>query len=478
MQIVRDLAGYSYGRSDLVRRAMSKKKASVMEKERQNFVYGNEEENVKGCINNGISEEIANKIYDEMTDFAKYAFNKSHAAVSYQTAYLKCYYPVEFMAALMTSVIDNATKVSEYILSCRQMGIEILPPDINEGKWDFSVSDGNIRYGLSAIRGLGKEVIDSIAQERDTNGKYTSLKDLTKRLSGKEINKRTIESLIKAGALDSLEGNRRQKMMTYVQIIDSVNQERKKEMTGQMTLFDFVSEEEKQQYEISYPDVEEYDKKDMLAFEKEVLGIYVSGHPLDEYENMWRRNVSAVTLDFEVDDEIGKVKVEDNSTNIIGGIITNKVVKTTRTNSMMAFITIEDLVGTVEVIVFPRDYEKYKEILIVDNKVFIRGKVTVEEDKAAKLICQEIIPFENVPRKLYIRFKDIAEFESKQAELMASIANSDGNDNIIIVCTKENVMKQLGVGKNVNANEELIGLLKGKFGESNVALVEGSLSKR
>ena len=482
MQIVRDLAGYSYGRSDLVRRAMSKKKASVMEKERQNFVYGNEEENVKGCINNGISEEIANKIYDEMTDFAKYAFNKSHAAayaaVSYQTAYLKCYYPVEFMAALMTSVIDNATKVSEYILSCRQMGIEILPPDINEGKWDFSVSDGNIRYGLSAIRGLGKEVIDSIAQERDTNGKYTSLKDLAKRLSGKEINKRTIESLIKAGALDSLEGNRRQKMMTYVQIIDSVNQERKKEMTGQMTLFDFVSEEEKQQYEISYPDVEEYDKKDMLAFEKEVLGIYVSGHPLDEYENMWRRNVSAVTLDFEVDDETGKVKVEDNSTNIIGGIITNKVVKTTRTNSMMAFITIEDLVGTVEVIVFPRDYEKYKEILIVDNKVFIRGKVTVEEDKAAKLICQEIIPFENVPRKLYIRFKDIAEFESKQAELMASIANSDGNDNIIIVCTKENVMKQLGVGKNVNANEELIGLLKGKFGESNVALVEGSLSKR
>ena len=482
MQIVRDLAGYSYGRSDLVRRAMSKKKASVMEKERQNFVYGNEEENVKGCINNGISEEIANKIYDEMTDFAKYAFNKSHAAayaaVSYQTAYLKCYYPVEFMAALMTSVIDNATKVSEYILSCRQMGIEILPPDINEGKWDFSVSDGNIRYGLSAIRGLGKEVIDSIAQERDTNGKYTSLKDLAKRLSGKEINKRTIESLIKAGALDSLEGNRRQKMMTYVQIIDSVNQERKKEMTGQMTLFDFVSEEEKQQYEISYPDVEEYDKKDMLAFEKEVLGIYVSGHPLDEYENMWRRNVSAVTLDFEVDDETGKVKVEDNSTNIIGGIITNKVVKTTRTNSMMAFITIEDLVGTVEVIVFPRDYEKYKEILIVDNKVFIRGKVTVEEDKAAKLICQEIIPFENVPRKLYIRFKDIAEFESKQAVLMASIANSDGNDNIIIVCTKENVMKQLGVGKNVNANEELIGLLKGKFGESNVALVEGSLSKR
>ncbi|MBE5934986.1 MAG: DNA polymerase III subunit alpha [Lachnospiraceae bacterium] len=482
MQIVRDLAGYSYGRSDLVRRAMSKKKASVMEKERQNFVYGNEEENVKGCINNGISEEIANKIYDEMTDFAKYAFNKSHAAayaaVSYQTAYLKCYYPVEFMAALMTSVIDNTKKVSEYILSCRQMGIEILPPDINEGRWDFSVSGNNIRYGLSAIKGLGKEVVDAIVAERNTNGNYTSLKDLVKRLSGKEINKRTIESFIKSGALDGLEGNRQQKMLTYVQIIDSINQERKKEMTGQMSLFDFVSEEEKQQYEIKYPNVAEYEKDVMLALEKEVLGIYVSGHPLDEYEQMWRRNISALTNDFEMDEESEKVKVEDGSAQIVGGIITDVTVKMTRTNSMMAFITIEDLVGTVEIIVFPRDYEKNREELYVDNKVFIRGKASVEEDKAAKLICSEIIPFNAIPRKLYIRFSDIETYEAKKDKLFQLISTSDGIDNVIVVCTKENAMKDLGKSMTVNANEELVVELQKEYGENNVALVEGSISNK
>ena len=331
MQIVRALGGYTLGRSDLLRRAMSKKKAAVMQKERQNFVYGNEEEGVPGCIKNGIPEKVANKIYDEMIDFAKYAFNKSHAAayavVSYQTAYLKYYYPVEFMAALMTSVIDNPRKVSEYIYSCRQMGIRILPPDINRGESGFSVDGKDIRYGLSAIKSIGRPVIDAIVSERAAHGAYRSLKDFIERLSGKEVNKRTIESFIKSGALDSLGGTRKQFMMIYVRVMDSVNQEKKYAMTGQLSLFDLVGEEEKKEYEIRLPDVGEYEKEQLLAFEKEVLGIYVSGHPLDDYEGLWRKNISAVTSDFVLDEETGHTKAEDNSHVIVGGMITAVTVK-------------------------------------------------------------------------------------------------------------------------------------------------------
>ena len=293
MQIVRALGGYTLGRSDLLRRAMSKKKAAVMQKERQNFVYGNEAEGVPGCIRNGISEKVANKIYDDMIDFAKYAFNKSHAAayaiVAYQTAYLKYHYPVEFMAALMTSVIDNPRKVAEYIYSCRQMGISILPPDINRGESGFSVDGKSIRYGLSAIKSVGKPVIEAIVAERKAGGEFRSLRDLIERLSGKEVNKRTIESFIKSGALDSLGGTRKQFMLVYVQIMDSVNREKKYAMTGQLSLFDLVGEEERKDYEIRMPDVGEYGKEELLAFEKEVLGIYVSGHPLDA---LWRKNIS------------------------------------------------------------------------------------------------------------------------------------------------------------------------------------------
>ena len=294
MQIVRSLGGYTLGRSDLVRRAMSKKKASVMEKERQNFVYGNEEEGVPGCIHRGISEKTANKIYDDMIDFAKYAFNKSHAAayavVSYQTAFLKYYYPVEYMAALMTSVIHNPSKVAEYILSSRKMQIEILPPDINFGESEFSADHGAIRYGLSAIKSLGAPMIRAIVEERKENGKYQSLRDFIERMSGRELNKRAIENLIKAGALDQVAGNRRQKLMVYAEIVDAVNQEKKNAMTGQMSLFDLISDEEKEAYEIQMPKVEEYSKEELLSFEKEVLGVYISGHPLEEYEERWRNS--------------------------------------------------------------------------------------------------------------------------------------------------------------------------------------------
>ncbi|BCN32507.1 DNA polymerase III subunit alpha [Anaeromicropila herbilytica] len=481
MQIVRELAGYSFGRSDLVRRAMSKKKASVMEKERQNFVYGNEEEGVKGCVNNGISEEVANHIYDEMTDFAKYAFNKSHAAayavVSYQTAYLKCYYPVEFMAALLTSVLDNANKVSEYILTCRQMGIEILPPDINEGEGSFSVSNGAIRYGLSAIKGLGRPVIDAIVAEREMNGRFTSLKDFATRLSGKEVNKRTIESFIKAGAIDSLPGTRKQQMNVYAGILDGVNQDKKKALTGQMSLFDFVDEDEKMEYEEAFPDVGEYEKEMLLSFEKEVLGIYVSGHPLQEYEELLSKNITATTLDFMLDEETGIAKVQDSEMRIIGGMITSKTVKTTRNNSMMAFITIEDLLGVVEVIIFPRDYEKYKSLLIEDNKVFIKGKVTVEEEKPGKIICQDIIPFDSLPRDIWIKYPDIDTFTKDEQNLYHILSESDGNDMVIIYCEKEKKKKVLPRSQSIQADQEMIMHLRELYGNENVRIVEKSIDK-
>jgi DNA polymerase III subunit alpha len=480
MQIVRDLAGYSYGRSDLVRRAMSKKKASVMEKERQNFVYGNEEEGVKGCVNNGIPEAVANHIYDEMTDFAKYAFNKSHAAayavVSYQTAYLKQYYPVEFMAALMTSVMDNPSKVSEYIYSCRQMGIQILPPDINEGEGNFSVSGTDIRYGLSAIKGLGRPVIDAIVAERNENGKFLNLKDFAKRLTGKEINKRTIESFIKSGAVDSLPGTRRQKMMIYVKVLDDVNREKKDSVTGQFSLFDFMGEEEKVE-EIQMPDVGEFTMDMLLSFEKEVLGIYISGHPLQEFESLWKKNITAYSTDFALDEETNCVKAEDGETAVIGGMITSKTVKATRKNTMMAFITIEDLFGTVEVIIFPRDYERYKEYLLEDNKVFIRGKITVEEDKPGKLICSEIIPFDSLPKDVWIKFPTKEEFLLREKELYEVLSDSDGKDQVIIYCEAEKVKKILPKSKTVQANLELVQRLKELYGSDNVKIIEKSIEK-
>ncbi len=481
MQIVRDLAGYSYGRSDLVRRAMSKKKASVMEKERYNFVYGNEEEGVPGCMKNGISETVANHIFDEMTDFAKYAFNKSHAAayavVSYQTAYLKCYYPVEFMAALLTSVIDSAGKVAEYIFTCRQMGIKILPPDINEGDATFSVSDGAIRYGLSAIKGLGRPVIESVVREREAAGPFTSLKDFAERLSGKEVNKRTVESFIKSGAFDSLPGTRKQKMMVYVQVLDEVAQNKKRNLTGQLSFFDFAEEEDKQELEINYPDIGEYLKEQLLALEKEVMGIYVSGHPLESYEELLKKNVTHSTLDFALDEETGEAKVEDGGTAVVGGIITGKTIKTTRNNSMMAFITLEDMAGAVEIILFPKDYEKYKMDIYEDNKILVKGKIAVEEEKAAKLICQEIVPFADNPREVWIKYKDKDSFVQDEQRLYGILSQFDGKDQVCIYLECEKAIKQLPKSKSIKAEDVLLTKLCETYGQDNIKVVEKSIEK-
>ncbi len=398
MQIVRDLGGYTLGRSDLVRRAMSKKKQSVMEKERANFIYGNEEEGVPGCVSKGISEQVAGGIYDDMMDFAKYAFNKSHAAcyavVALQTAYLKYYYPVEFMAALMTSVIDNSKKVSEYILTCRNMGIQLLPPDINEGESGFSVSEGKIRYALTAIKGVGRPVIDAIVEERRQRGPFTNLKDFISRTVDADVNKRAIENFIKAGALDGLGGTRKQFMSVYVQIADHISKDKKSNLAGQISLFDIAEDSQKDAFDIKMPDVGEYSKEMLLGFEKEVLGIYLSGHPLEEWQELWQKYATATTNDFALDEENGQAKVEDQKNVILGGMIADKTIKYTKNDKVMAFLNLEDLVGNVEVVIFPKDYEKYSTLLLEDAKIFIKGRASVEEDKDAKLICEQIVSFE------------------------------------------------------------------------------------
>ena len=476
MQIVQKLAGYTLGRADLVRRAMSKKKAAVMQQERQNFVCGNEAEGVPGCISRGIPENVANKIYDDMIDFAKYAFNKSHAAayavVAYQTAWLKYYYPVEFMAALMTSVIDNSTKVSEYILTCRQMNIGILAPDVNESESAFSVSGGAIRYGLNAIKSIGRPVIESIIAERKAGGPYVDLSDFIHRLPGKDVNKRVVENLIKSGAFDSFPANRRQMMLIYGQIMDEAAQKKKTELAGQMSLFDFAAEEDKEAFKVKIPVVAEYNKGDLLAFEKEVLGFYISGHPLEEYEEQWKRGISHVTTDFLPPEEGELPKVHDGERATVGGMITTKTMKATKTNKMMAFITIEDLVGTVEVIVFPRDYEKIGKMLNVDDKVFVSGRISAEEDRASKMILESIRPFSEPKKELWIQFTDVEEFKRREPELLSTIMDSEGSDSVIIYVKKEKMKKVLPASRNIKITDELLGRLYQIFGEKNVKAVE------
>lgn len=481
MQIVMELAGYTLGRSDLVRRAMSKKKGDVMQRERQNFVYGNEEEQVPGCISRGIDEQVANKIFDEMIDFAKYAFNKSHAAayavVAYQTAYLKCHYPEEFMAALITSVLDRTDKVSEYIAHCRKLGIKILPPDINEGYSHFSVSNGAIRYGLSALKSVGRPVIEAVVEERNLHGKYKDLKDFISRLSNKEVNKRTIESFIKSGAFDSFHANRRQMMMIYLQVIDQVNQEKKSAMTGQMSLLDFLGEEEKKEFDIAYPKVSEYAKEEMLANEKEVLGIYVSGHPLEDYQNMMSRNIDATTHDFLPDPDTGETIAKDQIYYTLGGMISAKTVKLTKNNQNMAFITLEDLMGTIEVVVFPRKYEQYRQYLEQDFKIFVYGRASISEDEG-KLLLEKVVPFNQIPKKLYLQCADKADYQNKESKIYDILDHYPGENSVTICLKEENMRKELGGQFNVDICEALLDKMKELLGNRKVLVLDQKLSMR
>lgn len=474
MQIVRDLAGYSYGQSDLLRRAMSKKKDSVMKEERKNFVYGDESKGIPGCVANGVSEQVANKIYDKMIDFAKYAFNRSHAAayafITYQTAYLKYYYPKEYMAALLTSVMSNTGKVSEYILSGKEMGIAILPPDVNEGEGNFTAASGGIRYGMSAIKGLGENVTDAIVRDREERGPYKSLTDLIERLAG-SINKKGLEALIKSGALDGLSGSRREKMAVYEQVLDSISHEKHSKMAGQLSLFDIAPKDELSTLEVKMPVLGEFDVETKLAFEKEMLGVYLSGHPLESYQDMLKSVCNATSLDFAYDEEEGMVNVAPGKDYILGGIASVVNIKLTRNNQRMAFITLEDLVGSVEVIVFPRDFEKYKDLIEEGRKYIISGKASLEENDAAKLIAGKIIPFEEVPREVWLQFENKAELERVEDELNKIFEGNKGNARVMLYCREERQVKQVNAIRGISYAEAVIDELKHKLGSENVKIV-------
>ncbi len=499
MQIVRDLAGYSMGQSDNVRRAMSKKKAAVMAKERQNFVYGNEAEGVKGCIANGISEAVANKIYDDMTDFAKYAFNKSHAAayavVAYQTAFLKCYYPVEFMAALMTSVLDNTNKVANYILVCRDMGIEVLPPSVNEGEGNFVPVDGKIRYGMYAIKSIGYPVVDAIVAERQLGGSFKVIDDFLERCHGRELNKRAVENLIKAGALDGLADNRNQMCIMAPNMMDDFSKSKKDNVAGQMTLFDMLGDSAKKTLQAPRPNVEEFPRDELLAYEKAVLGVYVSGHPLENYIEKLKRRTTAVVRDFLVDEETGKTVVKDGQSVTIGGMISDVRKLITKKGDEMVFLQVEDLTGTVEVVVFPRDYYKNRDLIFVDNKVLIKGKVQGDDEKDAKLIGSDMKsldaaqaegPSANdeqaffaasadpnyIPKELWVRFPSKGVYEARASEVDEVLAAAGrGQDSLVIFIESPKAKKIIANAVDCS-NPLALAPFEAQFGENNIRLVE------
>lgn len=479
MQIVQQLAGYTMGQADNIRRAMSKKKQYVIDAERQSFVYGDSERGIRGCVANGIDEKAANSIYDSMVDFAKYAFNKSHAAayavISVQTAWLKFYYPVEFMAALMTSVIDNSAKAAEYLLHCKELGISVLPPDINVGQGEFTAEGNAVRYGLYAIKSLGRPVIDSIIGERKKGGSYRTLQDFIERTVQRDINKRAIENLIKAGACDGLDGNRHQMSIVYTSIVDDVVRRKKTGLEGQMSLFDFVGEKD---YEVHYPNVEEFPKEVLLGFEKEVLGIYLSGHPLEDYLGKMKKNVTANAADFVREEESGTIRVTDNMHVVVGGMIAAKTVKYTRNNQAMAFLTVEDLTGSVEIIVFPKDYERYNRFLNDEEKIFVVGHATVEEEQDGKVICERIVPFDDTRKELWLQFPTKSDFSEKEQQVYDILRDSDGNDEVVIYISDVKAFKRLPRNRAVGTNSVLLARLTEFLGEKNVKVVEKGIENR
>ena len=462
MQIVMELAGYSLGRSDLVRRAMSKKKADVMMKEREYFIHGNAEMGVPGCVAKGISEETANKIFDEMTDFAKYAFNKSHAAayavVAYQTAYLKCYYPYDFMAALMTSVKDNSKKLATYIDACRKAGIKLLPPDVNEGEGDFSVSGEAVRYGLSAIKSIGTAVVSSILSERNENGPFRDLQDFIERMTGKDINRKAIENFIMAGAFDGFKVKRSQMMAVYQNIMDNAQREKKSKITGQINLMDFLggmagdgndSSGFGDAFGVDYPDIPEFSREEMLSGEKDILGIYVSGHPLDDYREVIEKCGTAVTMDFFMDEETGKTVVSDKAEYSVGGIIDGINMKITKNNENMAFLTLLDTLGTVEVIVFPRTFEACRRLIYAGSKVMVKGRAQIAEEEG-KLIAGEIISLDDAAatyrqknKEIWVLFEDLQDYKENESSFIQLLMDHKGFSPVYVQLRAERSRKQM-----------------------------------
>lgn len=433
MQIVRDLAGYSLGRSDLLRRAMSKKKLDVMNKERDIFIYGDGEQ-IPGCIANGIDKACANQIFDEMVDFAKYAFNRSHAAayaiVAYQTAYLKTYYKVEFMAALMTSVMDHTTKITGYIDSCKKLAIEVLPPNINASYAYFTPEGSQINFGLAAVKSVGKAVTERIVKEREERGLFKSLTDFYQRMDNKDTNKRSIENLILAGAFDTLGGARSQYMAVYKQISDGVNYQRKHKMLGQIDLFNLGATSYEIEAQDNLPNIPEYDSHELLAHEKEVLGFYLSGHPLDKVKTLLSALVSATTNEVELG--------SDNQAVVIGGIITERKTIFTKNNQKMAFITLEDLRGTIEVIIFPNLYDQFIAFQ-EDSILLIHGRISVKEEQSNVVIAEKIEPLDSE----YILLKlDKSQRTKEMRQALLTLFKLNQGKTKVIVENRENGIKK------------------------------------
>lgn len=472
MQIVQQLAGYTLGRADLVRRAMSKKKQAVMMKERQNFVYGNDAENVKGCIRNGIDEKTANHIFDEMTDFASYAFNKSHAAayavVSYQTAWLKCHYPAEFFAALMTSVMDNMSKTAIYMQNLRSEGIKLLPPDINKGEYGFTATDGHtILYGLSAIKGVGRSAIEDIEKERIENGYFSDFEDFVKRMPS-SMNKKSVEGLVKAGAFDSLEGNRRQKVVLLQTLVDSVQNEKRNEFDGQISLFDLVEDDSKQAYKHNMPDIPEYSKEDLLRFEKDAAGIYLSGHPIEDRIEEYRMIVNTTSVDLSVNEETGESSMHEGQPVVCGGIVVSKKTKTAKNGRQMAFVTVEDLYGQFEVLAFPDIYERFRSLLETDMRIYIQGKATIGRDEQASVIPERIVSFDSVKKEIWLAFEDITSYDKKLGVINDISFENPGSCDIIVYLRKEKAMKKLSKEYRCSGEEKVLKIFEENLGNGNV----------
>jgi DNA polymerase-3 subunit alpha len=460
----------------MIRRAMSKKKASVMAMEREKFINGDEAEGVPGCVKNGIPADVASKIFDEMTDFAQYAFNKSHAAayavVAYQTAWLKTYYPVEFMAALLTSVADNNDKVREYIAECRRMNIKLLPPDINEGYPQFSVCGGDIRFGLAAIKSVGKAAVEAVVAEREHNGKFISMTQFLERMS-EYVNSKCVEGLILSGAFDSFGGKRSQYMTVHKSIQNGISQTRRNNIAGQMNLFDMTATSPEELHRDLLPDIPELTDKEKLAYEKDLMGIYVSGHPLNEYESLLRDFVKQTTLDFpQTDEQIGaQGKVIDKQPVVMGGMVDSVNVKYTKKNDKMAFVTLEDINGSIEVIVFPKIFEKYAWLLQENKVVLVTGRADIDAlgEKPPKVIADGFRSYDELDAASKTLWVKLAKDRDLSVHvIMHKLMDYKGLSKVIIYDEKEQKKMTVTPSYYVGVCDALIAELKMLCGEGNV----------
>ena len=502
MQIVRDLAGYSLGRTDLVRRAMGKKKLDVMAKEREYFIHGQVDEDgnvlIPGCVRNGIDEKSANTIFDEMAEFAKYAFNKSHAAayavVSYQTAYLKAYYKEEFMAATLNSFLGNLDKVPLYVEECRKMGIEILKPDINKSFTRFTVDNGKIRFGLGSIKNVGTSVVEGIVRNRTENGEFKDFSDFCERMQNESVNKKCIESLIKAGVFDEFEQTRSTLMASFEDILDSISDTNKKSFKGQVTMFDLAFEtsnlsdtengeknnsnisNELEKMKYNYTTLKEYSEKELLSMEKEMLGLYISGHPLEGYRQKIEEETNINTLKMKQIQEVDENQIQeapryrDGQMVRIVGIINSVKKKYTKTNKIMAFTTIEDLYGQCEIIVFENCYQMCSNILTDESIVLVEGRLSIREDEDVKIVANKIIEFkgENSGKSSNVLKINITNLSEEQKDKLRGAIKFFAGD-------RNNVRIDIQNGDRVDSaggvfmNEEILMEFKEIVGEENIS---------